>query len=186
MGFNSAFKGSIKRTMLDESFPREIHPWTDHEGSEKEKRHGYTLSFTPALDGGRWSTLCPGRCIPRNYPVSIAQEGRSGRVRTISSPSGFNPRTAQPLTSRSTDYDIPPPLLSLQDTLHKRKDQINSLVNIILVGTSLEVAWRAYVTVRSCSKPWTEGFPNRGTGSPTLAIWRRPLLLLTSLTWSAF
>jgi hypothetical protein len=32
----------------------------------------------------------------------------------------------------------PAPLLSLQDTLHKRKDQIISVVNINLVATSLE------------------------------------------------
>jgi len=55
------------------------------------------------------------------------------------------------------------------------------VVNIILVATSLEVAWRAYVTACTCSKPWTEDFPNRGTSSPTLATCRRPLLLTRNI-----
>jgi hypothetical protein len=33
--------------------------------------------------------------------------GRSGRVRTISPPPGFDPRTLQPVASRYTDYSIP-------------------------------------------------------------------------------
>jgi hypothetical protein len=34
-------------------------------------------------------------------------QGRSGRVRKISSPSGFDPWTLQPVVSRYTDYAIP-------------------------------------------------------------------------------
>jgi hypothetical protein len=34
-------------------------------------------------------------------------QGRSGRLRKISSPPGFDPRTVQPVASRYTDYDIP-------------------------------------------------------------------------------
>jgi hypothetical protein len=34
-------------------------------------------------------------------------QGRSGRVRKISPPPGFDPRTVQPVASRYTDYAIP-------------------------------------------------------------------------------
>ena len=33
-------------------------------------------------------------------------QGRSGRVRKISPPPGFDPRTVQPVASRNTDYAI--------------------------------------------------------------------------------
>ena len=34
-------------------------------------------------------------------------QGRSGRVRKISPPPGFDPRTVQPVASRYTDWAIP-------------------------------------------------------------------------------
>jgi hypothetical protein len=34
-------------------------------------------------------------------------QGRSGQVRKISPPPGFDPRTAQPVARRCTDYAIP-------------------------------------------------------------------------------
>jgi len=45
-------------------------------------------------------------------PVSICRrlgesKGRSERMRKISSPQGFNPRTVQPVASRYTDYAFP-------------------------------------------------------------------------------
>jgi hypothetical protein len=49
---------------------------------------------------------------PGKDPVPIAQEagpqGRSGQVRKISPPPGFNPRTIQPVVNRYTDYAIQP------------------------------------------------------------------------------
>jgi hypothetical protein len=41
-------------------------------------------------------------------------QGRSGRARKIWPPSGFDPRTVQPVVSRYTDYAIPE-----RDTLGK-------------------------------------------------------------------
>jgi len=69
---------------------------------------GIALLF-PALDGGGWSTLLPGRFTPwkqTRYPFYRRMDGlqgSSGRVRKISLPSGFDPRTVQPLASRYTD-----------------------------------------------------------------------------------
>jgi len=73
---------------------------------------GFNSGFkglTSALDGGGWSAPFPGRFYPReSYPVPIVQEsgwapGRSGRVRIISPPPGFDPRTFHPVASRYTD-----------------------------------------------------------------------------------
>jgi hypothetical protein len=51
-----------------------VNPRTGHEGPEGEQRYSSTLSLTPALDGGGWSTPRPGRFTPGNDPVPIVQE----------------------------------------------------------------------------------------------------------------
>jgi len=59
---------------------------------------------------GEGSALRPGRSLPpgkNGYPLYGRLGGpqdRSGQVRKISSPSGFNPPTVQPVASRYTDY----------------------------------------------------------------------------------
>jgi len=45
-----------------------VHPLAGHEGP------GSTLSLTSALDGGGWSTPCPGHFTPRKDTVPIVQE----------------------------------------------------------------------------------------------------------------
>jgi hypothetical protein len=50
------------------------HPRTGHEGPKGEERYSYTLSLTSALEGGRWSTLRPGRFTTRKDPVLIVQQ----------------------------------------------------------------------------------------------------------------
>ena len=64
--------------------------------------------MTSALEGGGWSAPRPGRFTPgkTRYPLYRrlgGPQGRSGRVRKISSPSGFDPRSVQPVSSRYTD-----------------------------------------------------------------------------------
>ena len=63
-----------------------------------------------------------GVCGQRHAPVALparktryqlyrmmgATQGRSGRVRKISPPPGFDPLTVQPVASRYIDYAIPP------------------------------------------------------------------------------
>jgi hypothetical protein len=52
------------------------------------------------------------------YPVYRrlgGPQGQSGRVRKISPPTGFDPRTVQPVASRYTDWAIPS--LSIARTL---------------------------------------------------------------------
>ena len=84
-----------------------VHPKTGHKGPEGEQRYSSTLYLTSALEGGGWSTPRPGRFIPgkeTRYPLYRrlgGPQGRSGRVRKISLPPGFDPRTL--LASRYTD-----------------------------------------------------------------------------------
>ena len=70
--------------------------------------------MTTALEGGERSASRPGRSLPpekTRYPLYRrlgGPQGRSGQVRKISPPPGFDPRTAQPVASRYTDYATRP------------------------------------------------------------------------------
>ena len=60
-------------------------------------------------------------------------QGRSGQVRKISPPSGFDPRTAQPLASRYTDWAIPAHGISPDTKCIRRRvdarDRVDAVVN---------------------------------------------------------
>ena len=79
----------------------QVHLRTGHEGSEEEYGHSSNLSLTSALDGGGWSTPCPGKetRYPR-YRRPRGTHGRSVRARKSLLPPGINPRTVQPVASR--------------------------------------------------------------------------------------
>jgi hypothetical protein len=70
--------------------------------------------MTTALEGGEGSASRPGRSLPpgkTRYPLYRrlgGPQGRSGQVRIISPPPGFDPRTVQPVASRYTDYATRP------------------------------------------------------------------------------
>jgi hypothetical protein len=70
--------------------------------------------MTAALEGGEGSASRPGRSIPPGktryllYRRLSGPQGRSGQVRKISLPPGFDPRTVQPLASRYTVYVTQP------------------------------------------------------------------------------
>ena len=53
------------------------------------------------------AALPPGKTRYPLYRRLGGPQGRSGRVRKISSPPGFDPRTVQPVVSRYTDWAIP-------------------------------------------------------------------------------
>jgi len=65
--------------------------------------------MTAALEVGEWSAARPGRTLPLGktrytlYRKLIGPQGRSGQVRKISSPPGFDPRTVHTVASRYTD-----------------------------------------------------------------------------------
>ena len=62
--------------------------------------------MTSALEGGEGSASRPGRKLPPGktryllYRRLGGPQGRSGQVRKISPPTGFDPRTVQPVGSR--------------------------------------------------------------------------------------
>jgi hypothetical protein len=82
-----------------------VHLRTGHEGPEAEKFYSF---FNFGNEGG-WSTPRSGRFNPGND-----LEGphiRFGRVRKISSPPGFDPRTAQPAANHYNDYANTAPII---------------------------------------------------------------------------
>ena len=80
-----------------------VHKVIRHEGTDVEQRDISTLSLTSMLDWGGWSTPCPDRWTPEKdtrYPL-YRKLGGSIRVRKISAPPQVDPRTVQPVESRS-------------------------------------------------------------------------------------
>jgi len=55
------------------------------------------------------AALPPGKTRYVLYRRLGGPQGRSGRVRKISPPPGFDPRTVQPVASRYTDWATPAP-----------------------------------------------------------------------------
>ena len=55
------------------------------------------------------AALPPGKTRYPLYGRLGGLQGRSGRMRKISPPPGFDPRTVQPVASRYTDWAIPAP-----------------------------------------------------------------------------
>jgi hypothetical protein len=53
------------------------------------------------------AALPPGKTRYPLYRRLGGPQGRSGQVRKISPPTGFDPRTVQPVASRYTDWAIP-------------------------------------------------------------------------------
>ena len=75
--------------------------------------------LTTALEGGEGSASRPGRSLPPGktwYSLHRrlgGTKGRSGQVRKISPPPGFDPRTVQHVASRYTDYATRPTMLCM-------------------------------------------------------------------------
>jgi hypothetical protein len=89
-----------------------VHPSRDHEGPEGEQRYSSILSLTSALDGVGGQCHAPAVLPPAKtrYPLYRRldePQGRSGWVRKISPPQGFDPPNVQPIVSRYTDWAIP-------------------------------------------------------------------------------
>jgi predicted choloylglycine hydrolase len=59
------------------------------------------------------AALPPGNTRYSFYRRMGGPQGRSGRVRTISPPPGFDPRTVQPVASRYTNWAKPAPVLAV-------------------------------------------------------------------------
>jgi hypothetical protein len=91
-----------------------VHPRRGHEGPEGECTYSSTLALTSALDGTGGQHHAPAALPPgkTRYPLYRGLGGpqsRSGQVRKISPPPGFDPRAVRPVASRYTDWAIPAP-----------------------------------------------------------------------------
>jgi hypothetical protein len=67
--------------------------------------------YTSVLEGVRGQRHVPAAFYPREIHGTHSTEGwqgRSGQVRKISPPPGFDPRTVQPVASHNTDRDTWP------------------------------------------------------------------------------
>jgi len=83
-------------------------PRTGHEGPEVEYRYRTTVFLTSALDAVGGQRHAPavvpmGKTRYLLYKRLGGSQGRSGQVREISHPPGFDPRTVQTVASRYTD-----------------------------------------------------------------------------------
>ena len=101
----STFRASLSTNLCT------VQPITCHEGKACEQKCSSTLSLTSALDGGDGQRHAPtalsqGKTRYPLYRKLGGPQGRSGRVRKISLPPGFDPRTAQPVASRYSDWAI--------------------------------------------------------------------------------
>jgi hypothetical protein len=103
-------------------------PFLDH-----GTRRGWGVSVTPR------PLLPPGKTRYPLYRRLGGPQGRSGQVRKISPPPGFEPRTVQPVASRYTDWATRPTEWSIhnnkpgQAVLHNAKHKIpDGLVCLLL------------------------------------------------------
>jgi hypothetical protein len=114
-----------------------VRPITGHEGLEGEQKYNYTLSLTSAPDGVGGQLHAPAALTPEKsrYPLYRGlgrPQDRSGRVRKISLPPGFDPRTIQPIARRYTDCAIQIPILSQKNKIHFLYNPISSRQVLIL------------------------------------------------------
>jgi hypothetical protein len=90
-----------------------FHPFLQATKALRENIGIAPLCFwTSALEGGEGSASRPGRILPpgkTRYPMYRrlgGPQGRSGQVRKISPPQGFDPQTVQPVPT-----EVPGPLI---------------------------------------------------------------------------
>jgi hypothetical protein len=85
-----------------------VHSTTCHEDPEEEQRYSSTLSLTSGLDRVGRERHASAALAPVNTRYSLYRrlggpQVWSGRMRKISSPPGFDPRTVHPVASRNTN-----------------------------------------------------------------------------------
>jgi hypothetical protein len=127
-------------------------PITCHEGTKGEK-YSSTLSLNSALDGMRGWRNAPAALPPRmtrypEYRKLGGTQGQSGRVRKISHPPGFYPRTVQPVASHYIDYAIIPEFINAFDWNYQfyLKCRVASDMHLANWGNAPKPLWYAYIS----------------------------------------
>ena len=94
--------------------------------------------MSTALEAGVWSAACPGRTLPpgkTRYPLYRrlgGPKGLSGRAENLAPP-GFDPRTAQPVVSRYTDWATQSTKCLKPDCIIRSGDAACRNVSILLI-----------------------------------------------------
>ena len=107
---------------------------TSHEGPDGEQTYSSTPFLTSALDGVGGLTPRPGHFTPGKetwYPLYMGPggpQGRSGRVRKMSPPPGFDPLTVQPAASCYTDCATTAQWLMWNRIQQKNKNKMTTYV----------------------------------------------------------
>ena len=109
--------------------------------------------MTTALERGERSASSPGRSWPTGkdrYPLYRRlgePQGRSGQVRKISPPPGFDPLTVQPVASRYTDWATRP-VQHISYTFIYTKllnfisgNKLNSIGSVVLTEVTIKKAF---------------------------------------------
>ena len=94
-----------------------------------------------------WSLYLPGKTRCPLYRRLGGPQGRSGRIRNISPPPGFDPRTVQPVESRYTDCTIP----AIKETVSAEKCQSTWVPGIIE-----EAVRRIHARILRGPNKWTD------------------------------
>jgi hypothetical protein len=124
----------------------------------------------------------PGRFTPgkeTRYPFYRrlgGPQGRSGRVRKISPPRGFDPRTVQPVASRYTDYAIPAHII-----LQERSEM---KISLNMNGKVRDCTKTLNLIERQCCYMWIlnefclECFDTAGVPSTVMYCWHVAFLFV--------
>jgi hypothetical protein len=89
----------------------------------------------------RGRSLPPGKTRYALYRRLGGSQGRSGQVRKISPPPGFDPRTAQPVASRYTDWAIPAHPINIYWPLISELVFLDWLVSYWLIKSFPSTLW---------------------------------------------
>ena len=112
--------------------------------------------LTTALEGGEGSASRPCPSLPpgkTRYPLYWrlgGPQGRSGRVRKISPPPGFDPRTVQPVASRYTDWATRPTYIYIKNKKTTYTQTVYLFKNTILPMPHI------YISFTNTNKNYTE------------------------------
>jgi hypothetical protein len=126
-----------------------FRPKTGHEGPKREQRFSSALSLTSALDGGGWLASYPprkGTWFPL-YRRLGGPQSRSGRVRKISAPPGFDPGTSNPW-----QVAIPTELSGPTDGYTentKHLDRFVSRKDFLLIKL-FSIEWKVFLILQRC------------------------------------
>ena len=109
------YKDPTSRQICQYVKVRKVHPGAGNEGLNGKLGYSSNLSLISALEGVGGQHHTPTALARKRDRVHIfisysrlgGPQGRSERVRKISPPPAFDPRTVQPLVGRYTDHAFP-------------------------------------------------------------------------------